>query len=221
MQMCSSDPLSYWRCVSDSVDAAASKVGSPLLSAYVQHQGGHASSSRRASAGGLPSAVRGDSPALAAPTPIGYVPPEKAIPLLSAIFMGLVTATAAPVDDGTPDKTAAPPEGDGGGRGEVADPQQGLPHERVWLGDLDLSRPRDVARAYDRIRLAAVQVCPDTHAVGLWARQSARACVEAAVGRAVGAVASPLLTAYVADRSSRVVRAQTPPQEHLRIVLGE
>jgi UrcA family protein len=135
--------------------------------------------------------------------------------------MGLVTATAAPVDDGAPASTVAPAESDEGNGGDAADPGQELPNERVWLGDLDLSKPGDVARAYGRIRLAAVQVCPRADATVLWAWQSARVCVEAAVSRAVRAVESPLLAAYLANRLPHVAQAQIPPQEPVRIVLSE
>jgi UrcA family protein len=74
----------------------------------------------------------------------------------------------------------------------------------VRYGDLDLSKPRDAARLYARITLAAREVCRDYK----WSSVQLD-CYEAAVNEAVAKVHQPLLSALLgrhapAARGTRV-----------------
>jgi UrcA family protein len=67
----------------------------------------------------------------------------------------------------------------------------------VHFGDLNVDHPAGAAVLYQRIRLAAQEVCGDPHLPGSHMNSpSWRSCVEQAVNRAVAAVDRPALTAY-------------------------
>jgi UrcA family protein len=195
MQLCATDSVTYWVCVRNTTGAAVSEVGAPFLDAYFQDGGrfGTASSTLEASAGGTTAAVMETAPHHA-------VLPEDAVPLLAVSSR---QATAAH-------------------RSAAAHADQDRPHRAVTLADLDLANPEDVVKAYRRIHFAATQVCPDADSSDVWLRNSAKACVDAAVIRAVSQARSPLLASYLADRAPRVAahekQAAEPP---VRIVLSQ
>lgn len=82
-----------------------------------------------------------------------------------------------------------------------AAPPGAVPQATVKLSDLDLSRPKDVAIAYGRLRWAATQVCPFADSSSYWLRQTAKPCLKAALQRAVEHIGSPQLTAYYLERT--------------------
>jgi len=86
-----------------------------------------------------------------------------------------------------------------------------LPQLRVRLADLDLTRPKDVAVAYGRLRWAAAQVCPLADSASYWLRESAQPCVTAAIRQAVQSIGSPKLTAYSQERTEHEAQ-QAPAQ---------
>jgi len=65
---------------------------------------------------------------------------------------------------------------------------------RVKFGDLDLSRPRDAAVLYGRIRTAAEKVCSPYEASGLAAKMHLNSCIREAVSKAVTTVDAPALS---------------------------
>ena len=67
----------------------------------------------------------------------------------------------------------------------------------VRYTDLNLDRPADVGRLYNRIRGAAESVCgePDP-AYDFWVNPAWQRCVSDAIGRAVFQVDQPALSAY-------------------------
>jgi UrcA family protein len=65
---------------------------------------------------------------------------------------------------------------------------------RVKFGDLDLSRPRDAAVLYGRIRTAAEKVCSPYEASGLAAKMHVNACIREATSKAVTTVDAPALS---------------------------
>ncbi len=73
----------------------------------------------------------------------------------------------------------------------------------VRYGDLDLSTPEGTSALYQRISVAARQVCPFDYSRAVSQIGKARACREAAIERAVNAVNNPQL---VAMRSEHVKR---------------
>jgi UrcA family protein len=147
--------------------------------------------------GGAAAGLSGDASASAAApgaaldvaaAPDSAVPPSDSVPLLSATF-------ATPAADGAAQPHQATAD-------TVDDPA--VPSESVRLGDLDLTRPEDVAKAYQRIRVAAVRVCP--YNASQWVKDTSKACVLDAMSRAVAAAGAPLLTAYLADRGPQASR---------------
>jgi UrcA family protein len=65
---------------------------------------------------------------------------------------------------------------------------------RVKFGDLDLSRPRDAAVLYGRIRRAAEKVCSPYEASGLAAKMHVNACIRDAISKAVTTIDTPALS---------------------------
>jgi UrcA family protein len=70
------------------------------------------------------------------------------------------------------------------------------PARVVHFGDLDLSRQTGAAMLYGRIKSAAREVCEPLELESLGVLHKEVDCREAAIGRAVGEVNSPALTAY-------------------------
>ena len=70
------------------------------------------------------------------------------------------------------------------------------PARVVHFGDLDLSQQTGAAALYGRIKSAARQVCEPLDIGSLRLLHEEVDCREAAMGRAVGDVNSPALTAY-------------------------
>jgi|HubBroStandDraft_3_1064219.scaffolds.fasta_scaffold325263_2 UrcA family protein len=71
----------------------------------------------------------------------------------------------------------------------------------VHYSDLSLDRPADVARLYQRISRAADNACGPRELTGAHIELTAyRSCFDAAVGKAVAAVASPALSAYYREQ---------------------
>ena len=67
----------------------------------------------------------------------------------------------------------------------------------VRYSDLSLNRPADIKQLYHRIGVAADNVCGPREMTGSrLERPSYRSCFDAAVSNAIGAVASPALSAY-------------------------
>jgi UrcA family protein len=72
----------------------------------------------------------------------------------------------------------------------------GPAHRVVRFADLDLTRPADVAALYQRIRVAARDVCRPLSERDLTLLAASRPCVVDAIGRAVGDINSPTLSRY-------------------------
>jgi UrcA family protein len=67
----------------------------------------------------------------------------------------------------------------------------------VYFGDLDLARPRDVARLYRRLETAADQTCGEKEISGTHgALPQYRKCYANAVSKAVADLDRPAVTAY-------------------------
>ena len=72
----------------------------------------------------------------------------------------------------------------------------GAAHRTVRFTDLDLTRPADVAQLYQRIRVAAREVCQPLSERDLTLLAASRYCVLGAIDRAVGEVNSQTLSRY-------------------------
>jgi len=72
----------------------------------------------------------------------------------------------------------------------------GAAHRTVRFADLDLTRPADVAQLYQRIRVAAREVCQPLSERDLTLLAASRSCVLGAIDRAVGEVNSQTLSRY-------------------------
>jgi UrcA family protein len=67
----------------------------------------------------------------------------------------------------------------------------------VRTGDLNLNRPKDIAKLYRRIASAADQLCAPRNLGGMSSRSRDYAsCYDDAISRAVGHIDRPLVTAY-------------------------
>jgi UrcA family protein len=99
--------------------------------------------------------------------------------LISALIAGLVCAAEAALFAAA---TSA------------AEPTQSI---TVRYTDLNLERPHDVARLYDRIRGAAQSVCgvPEPEFAD-WVNPARQRCIGDAIARAVARVDRPALSAY-------------------------
>ncbi|MGA3158895.1 MAG: UrcA family protein [Steroidobacteraceae bacterium] len=82
---------------------------------------------------------------------------------------------------------------------------------KVRFGDLNLQQPRDIARLYNRIRLAADQTC-GPRAVGGYYTESVdyRNCYSETIAQAIARLDRPAVTAYYRERS-----AETAAREQL------
>jgi UrcA family protein len=89
------------------------------------------------------------------------------------------------------------------GAAQAATSEDAVPRIVVRYGDLDLSTTDGARVLYQRISVAAHQVCPFEHSRAVSQIGKNRACREAAIERAVNAVNSPQL---VAMRSEHVKR---------------
>jgi UrcA family protein len=83
----------------------------------------------------------------------------------------------------------------------------GFPHSSlVHYSDLNLNRPRDVARLYARITLAADKLCGPRSLTGsYYKRADYESCYSDAVAQAVARVDQPSLSAYFRQRSPEPV----------------
>ena len=72
----------------------------------------------------------------------------------------------------------------------------GAVHRIVRFADLDLTRPADVAVLYQRIRVAAREVCPSLSERDLTLLAASRSCVVDAIDQAVSDIHSPTLSRY-------------------------
>jgi UrcA family protein len=80
-----------------------------------------------------------------------------------------------------------------------ADTVNDVPSVTVKYSDASLETQAGAAKLYNRIYLAAVQVCGDVHSPRLEVAGAAKACVSRAVSASVQAVQNPQLTVvYVA-----------------------
>jgi len=71
----------------------------------------------------------------------------------------------------------------------------------VRYADLDLSRPSDVARLYERIAVAADQLCGPRLLSGAYSKSATyTSCYADAIGQAVASVNHAALTAYYLQR---------------------
>jgi len=71
-------------------------------------------------------------------------------------------------------------------------------HVKVRMGDLDLGRPADVARLYQRIRDAAVDACGADQLTGTRLLSTAQQhCVDEAIATAVSRVHDERLSSFV------------------------
>ncbi len=77
----------------------------------------------------------------------------------------------------------------------------------VNYADLDISTTAGAEKLYERIRLAAEQVCPAVDFMDLQRHRVAVRCLNEAVAHAVNSIASPQLAAIHAARSHRARRA--------------
>ncbi len=95
-----------------------------------------------------------------------------------------------------------------------AAPLADQPSVRVRYSDLDLAREDGVRVLYARIRAAARQVCADNGTRDLRRLAAARACYEASLARAVGAVDNDRLAALYSQKEGRMrsrrIAALTP-----------
>lgn len=77
----------------------------------------------------------------------------------------------------------------------------------VRYADLDIGTTAGAEKLYERIRVAAAQVCPQVNYEEIQRHAAAVRCVNAAVAHAVNSIASPQLAAVYAARTHR---AHTP-----------
>jgi UrcA family protein len=79
----------------------------------------------------------------------------------------------------------------------------------VRFSDLNLNRPQDVARLYNRITLVADKVCGPRTLTGAYAKSADYAsCFGDAVAQAVAHVDQPTLTAYYRQRWAEPLPSQ-------------
>ena len=80
--------------------------------------------------------------------------------------------------------------------------------ERVSAKGLDLNRPADAQRFYERLQSAARVVCTHGNQVGLEPLDDPHGCIERALGDAVRAVKAPTVTQiYLAHHTLREAAA--------------
>lgn len=93
-------------------------------------------------------------------------------------------------------------------------PAVGFQHTSiVRFEDLNLSRPRDVARLYNRITLGADKVCGPRSLTGSYSKSAIYAsCYAETVAEAVARVDQPALTAYFRQRAEPALRPATIAQ---------
>jgi UrcA family protein len=72
----------------------------------------------------------------------------------------------------------------------------GAAHRVVRFADLNLTRPADVAALYQRIRVAAREVCQPLSERDLTLLAASRPCIKDAIDHAVGDINSPTLSRY-------------------------
>jgi UrcA family protein len=74
---------------------------------------------------------------------------------------------------------------------------------KVRFGDLNLQQPRDVARLYNRIRLAADQMCGPRSVGGFYiASDDYQHCYNDTIAQTVARLDRPAVTAYYRERSA-------------------
>lgn len=86
-----------------------------------------------------------------------------------------------------------------GGEPDAARDTSGI---RVRYGDLDLSKPRDVANLYRRIKRAADTICGSPSSWG-GRLSSVETCKQKTIEDAVGRINRPQLSAFYRDHGSR------------------
>jgi UrcA family protein len=93
-------------------------------------------------------------------------------------------------------------------------PAVGFQHSSiVRFADLNLDRPRDVARLYNRIALVADKVCGPRSLTGSYSKSADYAsCYAETVAQAVARVDQPALTAYFRQRAEPALRSATIAQ---------
>ena len=89
------------------------------------------------------------------------------------------------------------------GAAQAATSEDAVPTIVVRYGDLDLSTTDGANALYQRISVAARQVCPLEYSRAVSQVGKARACREAAIERAVNAVNSPQLVAMQSEHVKR------------------
>jgi UrcA family protein len=75
----------------------------------------------------------------------------------------------------------------------------------VRFADLDLSRPAGVAVLYQRIRVAAREVCQPLSEHDLMLLAASRACVRDAIDHAVDDIHSPTLSRYHQTKTEALI----------------
>jgi UrcA family protein len=89
------------------------------------------------------------------------------------------------------------------GAAQAATSDDAVPTVVVRYGDLDLSTTEGAAVLYQRISVAARQVCPPEYSRAVSQIGKNRACREAAIERAVNAVNNPRLAAMRSEHVKR------------------
>ena len=77
----------------------------------------------------------------------------------------------------------------------------------VRYADLNISTAAGAEKLYERIRLAAAEVCPPANRFDVVRYRMYLSCQDAAVAHAVGSISSPQLAAVYAARTHHAVRS--------------
>ena len=98
----------------------------------------------------------------------------RTVPVVFAAIVGCVLATAA----------------------HATSPEVEIRHKEIYFADLNLNHSAGAKSLYQRIRVAARQMCGEPNPLVTTRLDNARRCAEEATARAVAKVNSPLLTKY-------------------------
>ena len=101
----------------------------------------------------------------------------KTVPVVLAAIIGSVLASTA----------------------HAKSPEVEIRHKEIYFADLNLNHVAGARRLYQRIRMAAQQMCGEPNPLVSGRLDHARRCADEATARAVARVNSPLLTNYHAS----------------------
>jgi UrcA family protein len=98
----------------------------------------------------------------------------KTFPVVCAVMLGSVLAGVA----------------------QATSPEVETRHKEIHFADLNLNHNAGARTLYQRIRIAARQICGESNPLVTTRLDNARRCADEATARAVAQVNSPLLTKY-------------------------